>query len=92
MLQVVGKEELTAHFGLWQLLMLCIFTITPNNNLLCPADLYTGSTVLRHQLQDLHTCSCPVYVLDPTLQSGKKLPQWQPQSCHGLFLGLSTIH
>mgnify|MGYP000019318788 CR=1 FL=1 len=29
---------------------------------------------------------------DPTLQSGKKLPRWQPRSRRGAFLGLSSIH
>jgi hypothetical protein len=34
----------------------------------------------------------PAYVLDPQLQSGNKLPRWQPRSRHGIFLGFSTIH
>jgi hypothetical protein len=33
-----------------------------------------------------------VYVLDPTLQEGKKLPRWEPRSRRGVFVGLSTIH
>ena len=55
-----------------------LYNHTRNNHSLCPADLYTGSTIPRHRLRDLHTWGCPVYVLGPTLQSGKKLPRWQP--------------
>jgi hypothetical protein len=34
----------------------------------------------------------PVYVLDPRLQDGKKLPKWYPRSRRGMFLGFSTQH
>ena len=34
---------------------------------------------------------CPVYVLSPTLQSGNKIPRWEPRSKRGVFCGLSTI-
>ena len=45
-------------------------------------------------LQCLHFFGCPVYVLDPRLQDGKKLPKWHPRSHHGvfLFLGYSREH
>ena len=35
---------------------------------------------------------CPVYVLDPTVQDGKKLPRWKPKSRRGQFLGFSKRH
>jgi hypothetical protein len=54
-----------------------VYNNTPNAQNLCPAGLYTGSTVPRHRLRDLHTWGCPVYVLDPTLPAGKKLPRWE---------------
>ena len=71
-----------------------VYNNTPNAQNLRPADVYTGSTVPRHRLRDLHTWGCPVYVLDPTLQAGKKLPRWEPRSRRGVFIGvgLSTIH
>ena len=73
--------------------MLCyLYNNTPNAHNLCPADLFTGSTVPRHRLRDVHTWGCPVYVLDPTLQAGKKIPRWEPRSRHGVFVGLSMIH
>jgi hypothetical protein len=64
----------------------------PNAQGLCPADLFTGSTVPRHRLRDIHVWGCPVYVLDPDLQAGKKLPRWQPRSRRGVFVGFSSLH
>ena len=69
-----------------------VYNNTPNANNLCPADLFTGSTVPRHRLRDLHTWDCPVYVLDPILHAGKKLPRRERRSRQGVFVGLSTIH
>ena len=36
-----------------------------------PADVFTGSTVPRPQLKEIHVWGCPVYVLDPHLQAGQ---------------------
>ena len=69
-----------------------VYNNTPNAQNLYPVDLFTGSAVPRHRLRDLHTWGCPVYVLDPSLQAGKKLPRWEPRSRRGVFVGLSTIH
>jgi Integrase core domain. len=69
-----------------------LYNTLPNLNGICPADLFTGTTVPRHKLRDLHVWGCPVYVLDPTLQQGKKLPRWQPRSRRGVFVGYSRFH
>jgi hypothetical protein len=69
-----------------------IYNNTPGDNGVCPADIFTGITVPRHRLRDVHVWGSPVYVLDPKLQQGQKLPRWQPRSRHGMFLGLSQIH
>ena len=69
-----------------------IYNTTPNLKGICPADIFTGSTVPRHRLLDLHVWGCPVYILDPKLQQGKKLPRWEPRSCCGIFVGLSKVH
>ena len=39
---------------------------------LAPCDLFFSTHSPRHKLRDLHVWGCPVYVLDPTLQQGKK--------------------
>ena len=69
-----------------------IYNHTPNEHGVCPADIFHGSLVPRHRLLDFHTWGCPVFVLDPQLQSGQKLPRWQPRSRQGVFMGLSSIH
>ena len=35
---------------------------------------------------------CPVYVLEPKLQDGKKIPKWSPRARLGMFLGFSPVH
>ena len=49
-----------------------------NEHRIAPADLFSGSQFPCHKLKNVHTWGCPVYVLDTTLQQGKKLPKWQP--------------
>ena len=34
----------------------------------------------------------PLYVLDPKLQNGQKIPKWDKRSTTGLFLGFSEHH
>ena len=60
---------------------------------LSPYELFTQATYLnRNHLQRLHVFGCPVYVLDPTLQDGKRLPKWKKRSRRGLYLGVSKLH
>ena len=40
----------------------------------------------------LHVLGAPVYVLDPKLQDGKKIPKWEPRSRLGMYLGFSSKH
>jgi len=44
------------------------------------------------ELSRTHVFGCPVYVLDPALQDGKKIPKWNPRARLGLFLGFSALH
>jgi hypothetical protein len=39
-----------------------------------------------------HVFGCLVYILDASLQDGKKIPKWNPRACLGLFLGFSNLH
>jgi hypothetical protein len=58
-----------------------------------PVELFTGSKFPNYaHLQRSHVWGCPVYVLDPTLQDGKKLPKWKPRARRGLYVGVSPIH
>jgi hypothetical protein len=69
-----------------------IYNHTPNSSGICPADIFTGNMIPPHRLKDLHVWGCPVYILDPTLQKGSKLPRWQPRSRRGIYMGTSPIH
>jgi len=60
---------------------------------LTPAELFAGikqpqnDAILRSRVW-----GCPVYVLDPKLQDGKKLPKWRKRSRLGVNLGVSPGH
>ena len=60
---------------------------------LSPHDILSQSLPinLRH-IQRTHVFGCPTYVLDPTLQDGKKLPKWKHRSRLGINLGPSPHH
>jgi len=70
-----------------------IYNHLPRKDLgLSPMDLYSGSKWPIDKVHDLHVWGCPLYVLDPAMQDGKKLPRWKPRSRRGVFLGLSPKH
>ena len=54
-----------------------IFNHMSNEKCIVPIDVFTGTQAPRHKLFDIHTWGCPVCVLDPTLQEGKKIPRRQ---------------
>jgi hypothetical protein len=60
---------------------------------LSPIEIFTG---VKHDNYEhvarSHVWGCPVYVLDPKLQDGKKLPKWDPRARRGMYLGASTEH
>ena len=64
----------------------------PNDKGTALAELFTSSTVPRHIINHIHVFGCPVYVLDPVLQAGKKIPRWKPHSRRGVFVGFSPRH
>jgi hypothetical protein len=53
-----------------------LFNHLPNEQNLCPADIFMGVTIPRHHLASLHVWECPVYILDARLQDGQKIPRW----------------
>ena len=60
---------------------------------LSPIELFTGvKSPSFDAIQRARTWGCPVYVLDPRLQDGKKLPKWKKRSRLGQFLGVSSPH
>jgi hypothetical protein len=60
---------------------------------MAPTELFPGTKFPNYNhLQRAHVWGCPVYVLDPMLQDGKKLPKWRPQACQDFYVGVSQRH
>ncbi len=64
---------------------------TPGVSGLTPEEIFTGSKQ-RNRLGDFHPFGCPIFVLDPSLQQGYKVPRWKPRSRIGVYLGFSPYH
>lgn len=60
---------------------------------LSPLEVFTQtSDMSANPLQQARVWGCPVFVLDPKLQDGKKLPKWKARSRQGMYLGISASH
>jgi hypothetical protein len=57
-----------------------------------PVSVFTRTIQESATLQNLHTWGCPVYVLTPKLKDGKKIPNWEPRSRRGQYVGNSPMH
>ena len=63
------------------------------DSLLAPVELFSGATFDNFDhIQKARVWGCPVYVLDPKLQDGNKIPKWEPRSRRGMFVGMSQAH
>ena len=70
-----------------------IYNRIPNRKTgLTPLEVFTKEKADHRDLLRAHVWGCPVYVLDPTLQDGKKIPKWNKRSRLGQFLGFSDQH
>ena len=54
---------------------------------LSPLELWTKSKQSKSYLLNSHPWGCPVYVLDPRLQDGQKIPKWKLRSRVGQYVG-----
>ena len=59
---------------------------------LTPMELLTKEKADHRDLLRTHVWGCPVYVLDPALQSGKKIPKWNKRARIAQFMGFSEQH
>ena len=57
-----------------------------------PIEMITQNKSDHRDLMRAHVWGCPVFVLEPKLQSGKKLPKWNKRARMGQFLGFSREH
>jgi hypothetical protein len=69
-----------------------IHNATPGPSGLSPEEIFSKQKSRPDRLLDFHTFGCPVYVLDPRLQQGQKIPKWQPRSRQACYLGHSPRH
>lgn len=51
-----------------------------------------ANTKCNFNFRQLHPFGCPVFVLDPAIADGKKIPRWNPRSRPGAYLGKSKSH
>ncbi len=60
---------------------------------LTPIKLLIKTKANHHDLLCTHVWVCPVYIIDPKLQDGQKIPKWNYCSCShlGQFLGLREL-
>jgi Reverse transcriptase (RNA-dependent DNA polymerase) len=96
MLHAAIKWPDTCDLSLWPMAVdyaVYIYNHVPNPKTgLSPTDVFTQTRWPLAKCHDLHVWGSPIYVLDPTIQDGKKLPRWNPRSRRGKFLGLSRNH
>eukprot|EP00804_Cyclotella_cryptica_P014513 CCRYP_004809-RB/>CCRYP_004809-RB protein AED:0.52 eAED:0.36 QI:0/0/0/1/0/0/2/0/183 len=59
---------------------------------LTPLELLSKTKADHRDLLRSHVWGCPVFVLDPKLQDGKKIPKWNCRSRLGQFMGFSDGH
>eukprot|EP00957_Ditylum_brightwellii_P032140 2436907-Ditylum_brightwellii.AAC.1 len=59
---------------------------------LSPIDKFSDTVNDHTHSLSVHAWGCPAYMLDPTLQAGRKIPKWSPQKGQGQFLGWSQSH
>jgi hypothetical protein len=59
---------------------------------LAPIEIFTKSTSDHSHLLNAHPWGCPVYILEPKLRDGHKIPKWEPRSRRGQYMGVSAQH
>jgi hypothetical protein len=59
---------------------------------LTPHEVWSKSKSSFSALVNAHPWGCPVYVLQPRLQDGGKIPKWEPRSRQGQYMGASPLH
>jgi hypothetical protein len=55
-----------------------LYNYTPKSNNLAPIEIFTCQLMNCEFLRCAKVFGCPVYVLKPRLQDGKKIPKWEP--------------
>lgn len=88
------KWPSTIHLGLWPYAVhyaVDVLNNTPKSCGFTPKEIFTrvkGDRSFRH----FHIWGSLAFVLDPTIQQGKKIPTWRPRSSPSVFIGKSHQH
>ena len=86
----------TTTMDLWPMTLshaVHLYNATPRVDCrLSPNELFSKTLSNHHDLLHSHPWGCPVYVLHPALQAGKKLPRWQPRTRRGMYMGRSPSY
>ena len=71
-----------------------IYNHIPQQDLgfLSPIEVYCKTVINCTYLRRLRVWGCPVYVLSPKLQDGRKIPKWEAKARLGQNLGVSENH
>lgn len=69
-----------------------LYNATPGPSGLSPEEIFSRQKSQSDSLVDFHTFGCPVFILDPTLQQGHKIPKWQLRARQAVYLGYSPRH
>eukprot|EP00804_Cyclotella_cryptica_P026596 CCRYP_014020-RA/>CCRYP_014020-RA protein AED:0.15 eAED:0.08 QI:0/0/0/0.75/0/0/4/0/791 len=59
---------------------------------LSPLELWSRVKSVHSDISRAHVFGCPVYVLDPSRQDGKKIPKWDSRARQGIFVGFLDKH
>ena len=89
-------NEVVGNLSLWPFVVkhvAWLYNRMPNRVTgLTPIELLTKTKADHKDLLRSHVWGCPVFVLDPKLQNGQKIPKWNRRSRIGQFLGFSEEH
>ena len=71
-----------------------LYNRLPNKNLAwrSPLEVFTKTQSDHRDLLRAHVWGCPVFVLEPRLQDGQKIPKFNRRARMGQFLGFSDEH
>jgi hypothetical protein len=69
-----------------------IHNATPGPSGLSPEEIFSRQKSRQDRLHDYHTFGCPLFVLEPRLQQGQRIPKWHPRSRQAIYLGHSPRH
>ena len=83
----IGLWAFAMSYAIW-----CYNKVPPGGYGMSPEEIWSSTKTPRSGLPRAHVFGCPVYVLDPALQDGGKIPKWNSRARQGIFVGFSPYH